>query len=461
MANNNNTHPTPEQIALRKKMAADENKYKWMVLAEFFCRYFDVEDVPLIEPFGKRTYCWEPLKETKMTVEVLNTNVKFHIRTNDAEGQVVNCPFTPDTWKTQPQPKPAFVHPITNEPMQHDLSRVMIYSITCKHYRLNVPIQVAPRLNFYHEGMAQLQESREKDEMFAAAGAIRGAFTVLKPVNGGADMHDVPLPELHFAYQNQYFTRTMALVNDKNLMHGIVVIPRNVCLAADLPVWKGSLPEVPDDELVSLLESMKIDPKSEEGIQKKQSIKEQIETQRNEDIKDKAKIEYFVAIPIVHVLAWGYQSEEFAALRGHRVLQFRYYAPGGQAVVLYYMVDNIQFDFLVAGFKRDWMRKVDVRPLTDIGFQFLPMLMPKYEGIPDEAVTVTGALSMRARIKFVSAPRLTQATIDNLAPMLIPGFPQCHEWSLDGVAQQIAIEKLRLAQEKEEKANKRKNKIKK
>ncbi len=443
--------PTPEQVEAHKKL--NKTAYEWHVVADFLCREHNVKDVPFIEPFGRRVYCYEPLRQTEMTVEVKNMNVKFNIRTNDAEGQVINCPFTPNTWLSSAQPQKPFTY--NGQTLEHDLSNVMLYSITCKNYRLNVPIEVAPRLNFYHEGMAQLQMAREQDEMFAAAGAIRGAFTILKPVNGGADLDDIPLPELHFAYQNQYFTRTMAYVNERNLMHGLIQIPPDVCVAARLPIWKG-MPEPADDELAALVKSLKIDPTSEAGIAKKQNIKEQVVKQREEQFKDSPKISHFVAIPINHVLAWGYRSEEFAATRGHRVQRFSYIAPGGAPVILYYLIDNIQFDSLLAAFKRDWLRKVDTRPLTEAGFQFLPFLKPKYDGIADEAVSVTGAVSMRAVIKFVSSPRLTQATIDNMAPALIPGFPEPSEWSLDGVAQQMAIERQRLAKEKAERQARKK-----
>lgn len=444
-----NTGPTQEQIDLHKKL--NTQKYKWKVIADFLCHYHNVSDVPFIVPFGSRTYCYEPLRESKMTVEVIDKNVKFNIRTFDAEGQVITRTFTEDTWFNSPQPPDPFIHPVTKEVMMHDLNNVMLYSIKCKNYRLNVPIRVAPRLNFYHEGMAQLQQAREKDDMFEAAGAIRGAFTVLNPVNGGADMDDVPLPELHFAYQNQFFARTMAYVNDVNIMHGLVVIPHEVCLAADLPVWKGSMPEPNESGLIKMLESMKIDPKTDEGIAKKQSMKEQIMKQNEEEYKDALRITHFVAIPINHVLAWIYHSEEFAANGGHRVEQFRYVAAGGTEVILYYLIENNQFDSILRTFKRDWMGKVDMRPLCEAGFQFLPVLDTTYEGIAPEAQTVSGAVSLRAAIKFVSAPRLTKATIDNMAPALISGFPQCHEWSLDGVAQQIAIERTKMEEKRAQK----------
>ena len=107
--------PSKDDIELHKKL--NEPKYNWAVVAKFLCQKFGVSDVPLINPWQGRVFCWDVTKETEMTVEVIDTNVKFNIRTQDAESQAVSLNFTPDTWEGSPFPKGGFVHPLTGKPL--------------------------------------------------------------------------------------------------------------------------------------------------------------------------------------------------------------------------------------------------------------------------------------------------------------------------------------------------------
>lgn len=427
------------------------NKYIWKVIAEFLCRFHNVSDVPYIMPFGSRTYTWEVMRENVLQVELSTPErVSVDIRTpEDAGGSVFACSVGNGKLLNDPQPKDKFIHPIQKVPMDVDPNNVYIYNITARHVKSSIPIDVAPRLNYYHTSMAALQNTVEQDNMFAEAGAVRGAFTVIKPTGpDGDDIECCPMPELTFAYQNRFFAQTMALVTEQNILNGIVKIPHEVCVAANLPVWKGTIPDPEEAMITGMMKSMNIDTTTEQGSIQKQGFIDQWKTDIMERFKDAPKSECFYAVPINHVLAWGLASEEYMSQRGVQAEQFRYVGPDNQAVVLYFLVQSAYFDQMLNSFKEKWLNKLDVRPLKDVAVEFLPIIKQEYEGIPQSVTHVTGQLSMRFYITYSAAPRLSAATIANLAPALCVGFPNCHHWTIDEVSKQLAIEKNRAQAQK-------------
>jgi hypothetical protein len=262
---------------------------------------------------------------------------------------------------------------------------------------------------------------------------FKGSFFQMAPTAtaGGADMDAAPLREQSFAYQNPHFVRTMALVTDTNLMNGILRIPFEVCVAARLPVWKGP-PEPDANMLAKLLKGMDIGAGTPEAA----AVVHQWQEECMADYKDAARSTFFYAVPINHVLAWGYHSEEYRAQQGHRVEEFRFTPPSlskdADGILLYYLVPDGFFEPMVRSFHARWMGKVDVRPLASIGFEF--------GGGGGKATGFT--VAMRAYLKFFSVPRgLPPATVAKLAPTLDPDFPPCHMWSVDEVARQMAIER--------------------
>lgn len=420
---------------------AKPNEYNWKVVATFLCRAHNVSDVNKIVPFGDMTYGWEIMRDNVVGVEVDTGMIEsLDIRAMDPEAQCIKCPIRP---LDNVQPKKQFIHPVQGTPMPINENDVYIYNITCRHTKSSVPIPMATRLNYVHESMATLQNTAELDTMYQEAGAVRGAFAVIESTGPeGKDVEYVPMPELRFAYQNSFFIRTMALVTDSNLMNGIIHIPHDVCVAAKLPVWKGP-PEPTDDVISRWMSSMKLTSDEE-----RQGFKEQWTADFMEKTKDGVRSESFYAIPINHVLAWGYQSEDFTAQRGHRVEQFRYIGPDKQAVVLYFLVQNALFESVISSFRERWMNKIDRRPLKNVAFEFLPILSDKYKGITSDKIrTVTGRVKMRAYISYAGAPVLNATTISKLAPALAPGFPGCHEWSVDTFAQTMVEEKHAMERE--------------
>lgn len=415
------------------------NQYVWEVIATFLCRAHNVSDVNKIVPFRDMTYGWEIMRDNVLGVEVDTEMASLNIRETDPEAQCIKCPLGARTTKLldSVQPKKPFIHPIQGTPMPINENDVFIYNITCRHIKSSIPIPIATRLNYVHESMAELQKTTELDIAFQEAGAIKRAFAIIEATAPeGKDVEYVPMPELRFAYQNSFFIRSMALVTESNLMNGIIHIPHDVCVAAKLPVWQGE-PEPSEEMITSWMSSMKLTSDEE-----RQGFKTQWTKDFMEKNKDGVFSESYYAVPINHVLAWGYQSEDFTAQCGHRAEQFRYIGPDKQAVVLYFLVQNELFQSVISVFRKRWMNKIDRRPLKDVAFEFLPILSDKYKGITSEQIkTVTGRIKMRSYVSYAGAPILNATTISKLAPALAPGFPGCHEWSVDPFAKTMVEEK--------------------
>jgi len=391
--------------------AAPPLRYDWRVVAEFLCRWHGVADVPLINPFAKHPVCaWEIPRETTLGVQYEVGNVQPN----------TTVPLTVRNGTGTPlgsaQPKTPFLHPQTQTPMgDTDLERAFIYSITCRHVR-SVGVSGALRLNYYHASMAELQDTRDHDRIFEAGGSVAGAFARVQP--GEHDLDCVPMREMVFGYQCAAFVRTMALISDANILNGLVTVPYDVCVRAQLPVWREDA--APDPLIVDkLLRSLGLDPASEEGAQQRAEFVAQWREDFREASKSQRRIDHFVAVPINHVLAWAFHSEDFMRQTQLNVEPFGYEGEGGAPVILYYLVANVYMDQLMGTLREYWMHKADCRPLADAGFE---LVVP-----PDGASG--GSVALRAYFKYMSVPPLSAATLANLAPALSPDFPPSHLWA--------------------------------
>jgi hypothetical protein len=121
-------------------------------------------------------------------------------------------------------------------------------------------------------------------------------------------------------------------------------------------------------------------------------------------------------------------------LGGARVEAFRFIpSPGngrglkpGVAVTLYYMINNLTFDALVADFKKCWLGRVDTRPLNTLYWDMLPVINPR--DLPPGTTMVEGVAMARSNVTFLVPPKLTQQQVDSLVPILDPTFPSCTQW---------------------------------
>lgn len=423
-----------------------ETKFDYLKLATFFCRVTNKRDVRFIDPFEGMVHAHTIPQET-----VLQVNIKK--QWVPSESGIISCPLDPDVFRNSPQPTTPFKHPIKGHPMEHDVNGrgVGVFNVTCRHYELLGPEDTlyAVRLNFYNEYVAQLQETREQDKMYEAAGSIRGAFAYLSPTApGGKDIQNIPLPNLSFGYQNKQYTKTFMLLDETNLMNGIITIPFEVCVECRLPVWRNQAPE-PDERLItSILNSLKItDP--EEAKTKRTNLVKQMQDNFMESVKDAKKSTYFYAVPANHVMAWAYGSEAYMAQFDFRVEQFRFVdADTKQTKLLYYLVPAVPFEESRDFFKNIMLGKVDRKPLKDLGFDLVPV---KDTSKSTEPVSFT----FRSFFTYYSVPFLAPGTIKCLAPTLCEDFPLCHNWSEDEMEMQLAVERAAQQREQGSQANKR------
>jgi hypothetical protein len=417
-------------------------RFDFNVLATFLCRFYNVSDLRFIRPFGlSAVEAWTIPRKTVLGVNFQASSLYSSLN----QDGTLTALISKDNIKSSPQPKDPFVHPVKNEPMVHNMDAVTIYNITCRHYSLktNLPeedsIRYAVRLNFYNEHMARLQETKEQDRMYQASGAIRGAFAVLTPTNDspdGKDINEIPMPEMPFGIQNEQFTKTMMLINESNLMNGIIKIPPEVCRAAKLPVWTGAPPEPDERGLEKLMRSMKIDTSTPEGQEKKQSYVKEYQQDFMEGAEGKPKSEYFYAVPKKHVIAWPYHSEAYLAQFEERVERLRFVHPESKKTkLLYFLVPSSMLEAGVKFFSDAFLNKIDRRPITSVGFEFIPKNPIPQGG--DARVDI----SLRSYFTYYSVPALSPATIKCLAPTLCKDFPLVHNWSQDEVERQITIEK--------------------
>lgn len=409
--------------------------YKRDVIEQFLCAQHGVKHPWEFIPFGKRVEAWEVMKPVTLTVEnQLNKHTFFP--NHPSEPQMVQFPVVhqPDRGtrfldSAAPPDSIRFLHPGTKQPMPLDMDRVCAYTIVTRHIGSTVPWPVAVRLNFYHQGKEMLENRAEHDRMMEAGGSIRGGYITLSPTGpAGQDVEVSAMPREPFAFRNEFFTATMALVNESNLQNGIVTIPHDVCIQAGLPVFQGRV--APTDEAEELLASMMELSVSETRIKL-------LETAKKKELKP---ITNWRAIPIMHVLAWGMHSDEFARERGLRVYPFLFSpptpVPGAAApemqgkvpddILLYYLIDDVAYYQLLDYFRKDWLGKVDVRPLSSMAFEFVPLQATSKHRAPAQ---VSGDLMVRSSLSYYVAPKLSAAQVANLAPALCPGFPSCHEWN--------------------------------
>lgn len=440
------------------------NRFEYKPLAMFLCQYHRVSDVRFIDPWvdpqtGQRMMpAYELARKTVLGVDVGVSERQQQTQQNQQtqswkHGTPITCMLQPHMLRNSPQPKDPFVHPVKKQTMEHDVNDqgVCVYGITCPRYWLTKQqetdayrLKCAVRLTFFNEHMARVQQTKVHYKMQAAAGAEERGFAVLTETPAeGRDTFELPMPELGFGLQNEHYTKTMMLVNEANLLRGVICIPHEVCVAARLPVFTGQMP-VPDERMLEkLMASMKMDPSTEEGKRGKQDLLQQFQQDAEESYKGWEQSEYFYAVPTDHVMAWSYASEGYTDMHEFRVEKFRFiHADTKQPVLLYYLVPGKPFERSIGYFKDSLLGKVDRRPLQQIGFEFIPRITDEEQ--QEQAVR---ECRMRAYISYYSVPcGLSQETINRLAPRLCPDYPLAHNWSEDEVARQIALEEAALEQ---------------
>lgn len=434
-------------------------------LAEFIVRNYNkgkpyqkqVSDISEVDPFNGAINAWEVMQPTTMLVEVGSVihgpddppvEMSFVLEPEDSgEAQKVSCLFRPKSelcrFLEGPVPKNIFCNPVTKQPIEPDFTKVCIYKIIVRNKWCSVPIPVAARLNFRHKANEELEDEAVLDEVIGAAGGVSGEFmTVTTTPKEGTDIEVSPIHSTDkFGCVNEFFTASMALINDVNLMNGIVEIPREVCEQVGLPVFKG-VPEPSNGWIEMQMKQIKCENKDEEYAAKER-LRQQFKDKFMEDHADKKPVQKHILIPINHLLAWPLADDSFAERMGMKREIFKIRAPNADpndpGIVLYFIVTDIQFESMVKFLKQNWFNKVDMRPLDTVGVEFVPKLNREHYGdkVPASVKAVQGVCALRMYVSAFVPPTLTQAQINSLAPTRTLNFPSCFEWSNE----QMEIEK--------------------
>jgi hypothetical protein len=365
-------------------------------IARFLCNWFRVALPAQIDPYLGRIHAHALMKPVMLGVESV---AALRFAGGDSRGERPTIvPFT-SCMLDSPQPREKFI--FNGQPLEGDLQHACVYQIVCRHVaarQLTGPVAV--RLNFYHKGVNKVQKAEKHDEIIQAAGGIKGAFLAVTPSNTneeGRDLECIPLAEN--ACCNAWLTKTMALVNERNVENNVVHIPYQVCLDAGLPVPAADA--------------------AAEGTFAKQFM-QKIHDSAMEQGKE--PIRSFYAIPFNHVLSWPLRSEAYAEHCGFRVWHFQV-----NDRLLFYLLPQPDYERLLFSFKRSMLDKVDMRPLADMAMEFVPMMSGP------EART-SGTIKLRSYIHYMVPPLkadgtcISQQTIDNLAVTLAPNVPSPENW---------------------------------
>jgi len=397
--------------------------FKFKELARYLCIYFRVTDVWKIDPRQGRVEAWTlmiegagqgaavGIKPRTLAVEVGSVlqmdaksieTFKFAID-GDPLQQVVRCPLVNNT------PRCRFL-----SPPRGDLEHVCLLNVVTRNVWCSTPVSMAARFPFYPVGDKGKREALDKLQL--EGGAVPGPYMQFGATpKDGADVDKVPVEEsLVHGFLNRFYVATMALVNDSNLRNGVVPIPYAECLAAGLPVFKGPPPP----------------PSDYEG---------DVETWNRNWLEHTAKehrIQCFYAIPVNHVLAWGLRNEAYATRRKLPSLRFQFIPPahagmGSNPVLLYFLVADLHFDFLVREVQQYWIGNVDVRPLASLSFELYPVCARSANpNVPANIDTVGGVAALRSYLTYLAPDvgAVKPEEIPNLIPTLCPGFPEPDGW---------------------------------
>lgn len=366
-------------------------------IARFLCNWFRVALPAQIDPYLGRIHAHTLMKPVMLGVE--SVAALRGAEGGGREGGIITVPFM-SRMLDNPQPREKFI--FNGQPLEGDLQHACVYQIVCRHVaarQLTGPVAV--RLNFYHKGVNKVQKAEKQDEFIEAGGGIKGAFFAVTPSNtneDGRDLECVPLAENSCC--NAWRTKTMALVNERNVENNVVHIPYEVCLQAGLPVP----PAIPNGTA------------SDFAIKFMQKIHDSAKEQGKEPIRS------FYAIPFNHVLSWPLRSQAYAEHCGFRVWHFQV-----NDKLLFYLIPQPDYERLLFSFKRSQLDKVDMRPLADMAMEFVPMMSGP------EART-SGTIKLRSYIHYMVPPLkadgtcISQQTIDNLAVTLAPSVPSPENW---------------------------------
>jgi hypothetical protein len=233
-------------------------------------------------------------------------------------------------------------------------------------------------------------------------------------------------------FLNGEFVATNALVHESNLKNGIIELPAEVCDASHLPVYRG-VPPCPSHYI----------PKSD-NPEEAERLRTLTENKWKADFEQQIKdgkmrpTRAFYAIPVNHVLAWPLRDPSYLSQYKMHVETLQFRPPtdnplglsSEQPILLYFLLADGYMPNLINHYRETIMCGVDMRPLHEAGFDFVPRTERTQYGadIPEHVKRVQGVMSVRAFLTYRVAPKLNAEELAGLIPTLSPGFPSCSQW---------------------------------
>jgi hypothetical protein len=301
--------------------------------------------------------------------------------------------------RTQPRGIDASVNGI-------DLNRVSIWMLKLTYASNTTDTHVELRLNYKHVAFAEAQS--QIDSIYTAIGGPQAA-PVFARLEKHSDMaydnvyavRDVPSS----LYLKKSFIHTMALINEANLMNGILKLPPALC--------------------------------EEMGLSKRATIC------LPHGAKTKIEFETYYAIPADHILAWNLHMTHHQRKR-YGMYAYEYYVPDNNRL-LYYIVGDVCADSSIASCVSHWMgpSKIDIRPLYSVAPIYIPV---GTAGSDIGPLTPDHNVKLTMHMGFTGFPTaLTPEDITRVAPTFHPDFPP---FTTSAAFIGIRDEDIRIYQEK-------------
>ena len=303
--------------------------------------------------------------------------------------------------RTQPRPNARVSDPI-------DLNRVSIWMLKLTYASNTTDSHVELRLNYKHVAFAEAQQ--QIDSIYTAIGGPQAApvFARLEKHSDTAydnvyAVRDVPSS----LYLKKPFIHTMALINETNLMNGVVKLPPALC--------------------------------EEMGLSKRATVC------LPHGAKTKIEFQSYYAIAADHILAWNLHMTHHQRKR-YGIYAYEYYVPDNNRL-LYYIVGDICAESSIASCITHWMgpSKIDIRPLHSVAPIYIPVA-PHEVGAQGPLLDVDHNVKLTMHMGFTRFPAaLTPEDIARVAPTFHPDFPP---FTTSAAYIGIRDEDIRIYQEK-------------
>ena len=283
-------------------------------------------------------------------------------------------------------------------PLNRNVQYAGIYGITGIRARSSYPFHMTFRTNYIHPSMIPGME--EQHRLQVEGGGIKGAVFHVNPHTESVDVNAPFLGIRNFHYQQPDFVKSMATVCPENLMNGIFMIPREICVQCNqkvFPVWRPEEPHL----------------------------------QECEELQDKLLFWYFV--PPDHVMAWPFHAPpEYRKQQQWNVLEYRVQdTETGVGKLLGFLVCNRTLNRAKRSFLRTFMGKVHISDLRDVDIQAVPamnMIHKDATNPPPTQGIYEGMAQVRVRIAYFLYDTLSAEQVVQLCPTFAPTFPNYSQW---------------------------------